>query len=122
MPAPNILWITTDRQRHDTLGCYGNDWVTTPHLDSIAQNGALFEQPWAQCSICAPSRASFLTSRYPRTAGINRNGQRIPRDQKLISRLLADGGYVCGHAGKMHLAPGCPPIADWCEPRTDDGY
>lgn len=122
MEKPNILWICTDRQRHDTLGCYGNSWVTTPHLDALAQGGVCFEQAWCQNPICAPSRASFLTGRYPRTTRVNRNAQRIPSDEKLISRLLADVGYVCGHAGKMHLAPSSPPIADWCEPRGDDGY
>lgn len=122
MRAPNILWITTDRQRHDTLGCYGNRFVSTPHLDRLAQQGAVLEQAWAQCSICAPSRASFLTGRYPRTTRVNRNAQRIPPDERLISRLLADAGYVCGHAGKFHLGPSSPPIADWCEPRIDDGY
>jgi arylsulfatase A-like enzyme len=122
MKQPNILWICTDRQRHDTLGCYGNRFVSTPHLDALAGGGAIFEQAWCQNPICAPSRASFLTGRYPRTTRVNRNAQRIPRDEKLISRLLADAGYVCGHAGKLHLAPSSPPIADWCEPRGDDGY
>jgi arylsulfatase A-like enzyme len=122
MQQPNILWICTDRQRHDTLGCYGNRFVSTPHLDALAGGGALFEQAWCQNPICAPSRASFLTGRYPRTTRVNRNAQRIPRDEKLISRLLADAGYVCGHAGKLHLAPSSPPLADWCEPRGDDGY
>lgn len=119
---PNIMWITTDRQRHSTLGCYGNEWVTTPNLDTMAANGVIMEQAWCQNPICAPSRASFLTGRYPSTTRVNRNAQRIPADEKLISRLLADTGYVCGHAGKLHLAPSSPPIADWCEPRTNDGY
>jgi arylsulfatase A-like enzyme len=122
MVQPNILWICTDRQRHDTLGCYGNRFVTTPHLDALAAGGAQFEQAWCQNPICAPSRASFLTGRYPRTTRVNRNAQALPRDEKLISRLLADAGYVCGHAGKLHLAPSCPGLADWCEPRGDDGY
>ncbi|HWL54922.1 MAG TPA: sulfatase-like hydrolase/transferase [Chthoniobacteraceae bacterium] len=120
--APNILWITTDRQRRNTLGCYGNPLVTTPNLDRLAAEGVVMEEAWCQSPICAPSRASFLTGRYPRTTRVNRNAQRIPPDEKVISRLLADHGYVCGHAGKYHLAPSCPGIADWCEPRTDDGY
>ena len=119
---PNILWICTDRQRFDTLGCYGNPFVTTPNLDKLAAEGALFEQAYCQNPICAPSRASFLTGRYPRTTRVNRNAQRIPNDEKLISRLLADAGYVCGHAGKFHLGPSSPKAAAWSEPRTDDGY
>ncbi|MBL4702382.1 MAG: sulfatase-like hydrolase/transferase [Phycisphaeraceae bacterium] len=119
---PNILWITTDRQRFDSLGCYGNSWVTTPHLDRMAQQGVRFEQAWCQNPICGPSRASFLTGRYPSTTRLNRNAQRLPSSERLISRILADNGYVCGLAGKYHLAPSSQPIADWCEPRGNDGY
>lgn len=41
---PNILWICTDSQRWDTLGCYGNPLVHTPHLDALAESGVVFEQ------------------------------------------------------------------------------
>ncbi len=119
---PNILWITTDRQQHSTLGCNGNAWVTTPNLNAMAAQGVVMEQAWCQNPICGPSRASFLTGRYPSTTRMNRNAQRIPPSEKVLPRLLADAGYVCGHAGKFHLGPSSPPIADWCEPRIDDGY
>lgn len=117
---PNVLWITTDRQRSDTLGCYGNPHVATPHLDGLAAQGVRFGRAFAQSPICSPSRASFLTGRYPRTTGVCRNGQAIPPPERLISRLLADAGYMCGHGGKLHLAPG--HVAEWCERRIDDGY
>lgn len=123
MPQPpNVLWICTDRQRWDTLGCYGNEFVTTPNLDRLASSGALFEEAFSQCPICSPSRASFMTGRYPRTTRVVRNGQMIPATERLVPRLLADAGYVCGHAGKMHLAPGAPEVTQWCERRIDDGY
>ena len=122
MKQPNILWICTDRQRWDTLGCFGNRFVTTPHLNALAQSGTAFARAFSQCPICSPSRASFLTGRYPRTTRLNRNGQQIPADEKLISRLLADAGYSCGFAGKMHLAPGQPPLAIGSERRRDDGF
>lgn len=119
---PNILWITTDRQRHDTLGCLGNPWVHTPHLDGLARDGVLFTQAFCQNPICTPSRCSFMTGRYPRTTRVVRNGQAIPATERLVPRLLADAGYVCGHAGKFHLAPGSPTVTQWCERRIDDGY
>jgi len=122
MNNPNILWITTDRQRFDTLGCYGNTWTRTPQLDALAGNGVLFEQAYCQSPICSPSRASFMTGRYPRTTRLNHNGQTIPGDERLVSRLFADAGYLCGHVGKMHLAPGAPPLGHWSERRIDDGY
>lgn len=119
---PNVLWITTDRQRSDTLGCTGNSWVRTPHLDSLAANGFCGEQAFCQSPICCPSRASFLTGRYPRTTRLNRNGQALPADEKLASRLFADAGYLCGHVGKHHIAPGAPQACHWSEKRADDGY
>jgi len=122
MTHPNILWITTDRQRFDTLGCTGNPWVRTPHLDALAEGGACFEQAYCQSPICSPSRASFLTGRYPRTTRVNRNGQTIPADERLVSRLFADAGYLCGHVGKLHIAPGAPTVCHWSEQRIDDGY
>lgn len=122
MARPNILWICTDQQRFDTLGCYGNGFVRTPNVDRLAKQGVLFEQAYAQSSVCTPSRVSFMTGRYPRTTGILENGEAIPAEEKLVSRLLADAGYACGLAGKLHLSPADPSVAPVIERRIDDGF
>src|SRR5437764_6010986 len=83
---PNILWICTDQQRYDTLGCTGNPFVRTPHIDRLAAEGLLFEQAYCQSPLCTPSRASFLTGRYPRTTRCRQNGQSIPEDEVLVTR------------------------------------
>jgi choline-sulfatase len=122
---PNVLWICTDQQRFDTLGCYGNDLVETPAIDGLAAEGVRFDRAYCQSPICAPSRASFLTGRYPRTTGCRQNGQAIPPDETLVTRALAEDGYVCGLSGKLHVSPAnpaagtTPPMA---ERRIDDGY
>lgn len=118
----NVLWICTDQQRFDTLGCYGNPYVDTPNIDKLAEEGALFEQAYCQNPTCTPSRASFLTGRYPRTTRCRQNGQRIPHDEKLISKIHADAGYVCGLSGKLHLNPCNPQVCKAMEERVDDGY
>ncbi|GHA25015.1 arylsulfatase [Devosia pacifica] len=120
--APNILWICTDQQRWDTLGCYGNEFVKTPSIDRLAKDGMLFERAYSQSPVCTPSRASFLTGRYPRTTRTRQNGQDIPAEERLISRVLADSGYNCGLAGKLHLSTCHPSIAPFTERRIDDGY
>ena len=51
---PNIVFICTDQQRYDTLGCYGNPHIQTPHLDQLASEGVLFEQCYVQSPVCAP--------------------------------------------------------------------
>lgn len=119
---PNILWICTDQQRFDSIGAYGNSKIETPNIDKLAQKGVQFQNAYCQCPICAPSRASFLTGRYPRTCGVRQNGQRIPSDELLISKIFANSGYTAGLSGKLHISPCHPSVAKQGEPRTDDGY
>jgi arylsulfatase A-like enzyme len=125
MARPNILWVCTDQQRYDTLGCYGNEHVETPTIDQLAADGVRFEGAYCQSPVCAPSRASFLTGRYPRTTRVRQNGQALPDDERPVTRRLADAGYTCGLAGKLHVSPAHPKARDSvpnAERRTDDGY
>jgi choline-sulfatase len=119
---PNILWICSDQQRFDTLGCYGNRFVHTPNLDRLASRGTLFENAFSQSPVCTPSRACALTGRYPRTCRTRQNGADIPEDELLVTRLLSDAGYVCGLSGKLHLSACNPSACQTMERRIDDGY
>lgn len=116
---PNILFICTDQQRADSLGCTGAPWAVTPNLDRLASEGALFEQCYVQNPVCSPSRASLFTGKYPSNHGLYANGVPLPDDQRMFTRTLADAGYDCGMIGKQHLSP----CDTWrTEPRKDDGY
>ena len=115
---PNILWICTDQQRFDTIACLGNPHIHTPNLDRLVSQGVTFTHAFSQNPVCTPSRASFLTGRYPRTTGARQNGQAIPADEVLVTKMLADAGYDCGLSGKLHIAP-CQGMV---EKRIDDGY
>ncbi|MFI6347068.1 sulfatase [Streptomyces sp. NPDC050560] len=119
---PNVLWICTDQQRWDTLGSAGNTWTRTPHLDALAEGGVVFDAAYTQSPVCTPSRASFLTGRYPRTTGARQNGQSLSEHEVLVTRTLADAGYVCGLAGKLHLSAAHPSVSPGTEPRVRDGY
>ncbi|MDE2699499.1 MAG: sulfatase-like hydrolase/transferase, partial [Gemmatimonadota bacterium] len=119
---PNILWICTDQQRFDTLGCYGNPYVHTPNLDRLAEQSVLFETAFSQSPVCTPSRSSFLTGRYPRTTRCRQNGQSIPGDEIPVTKLLHDAGYVCGLSGKLHISVCNPSACHGTERRIDDGY
>lgn len=118
MSQPNILWICTDQQRYDTIAALGNPHIRTPHLDRLAAQGAAFTHAFAQNPVCTPSRACFLTGRYPRTTRARQNGQDIPADEVLFPRMLADEGYDCGLSGKLHLSA----ASGRTEPRIADGY
>lgn len=62
---PNILFIFVDDLRAQ-LGCYGADYMVTPHLDKLASQSRLFKNQFVQAPSCGPSRCSVLTGRYPR--------------------------------------------------------
>ncbi len=119
MTQPNILFICTDQQRYDALGCYGNPSIQTPTIDALAQDGVLFEQTYVQNPVCAPSRASLMTGQYPGNHGLWANGVALPDHHPLFSKVLADGGYDCGMIGKMHLSA-C--FEGRTERRLDDGF
>lgn len=116
---PNILWICTDQQRWDTIAALGNAHIRTPNIDRLIAEGVAFTRAYCQTPICTASRASFLTGRYPSTIHVNRNGNAYcPDGVGLITRQLADEGYDCGLAGKLHLSAAHGRV----ERRSDDGY
>ncbi|MEQ9409305.1 MAG: sulfatase-like hydrolase/transferase [Fuerstiella sp.] len=102
----NVLWLCTDQQRYDTIHSLGNDLIRTPHLDSLVRTGVSFTQAFCQSPVCTPSRASFLTGRYPRTTRCRQNGQTIPEDEVLISRMSADAGYLSRYDPAQMPLPG----------------
>src|SRR5260370_7987601 len=64
---PNILFLLTDDQRWDALGCAGNAIIQTPNMDALARDGVRFPNMFVTTAICAASRASILTGLHNRT-------------------------------------------------------
>jgi arylsulfatase len=115
---PNILWICTDQQRWDTVGALGNADIRTPTVDALCEDGVAFDHAYCQSPICTPSRASFLTGRYPAAHQVQRNGNAFfPPHETLVTKRFAEAGYDCGLVGKLHLS-----AAKYHEARPDDGY
>jgi len=97
MSAPNVVLITWDTVRADTLPLYGGGGLDMPNLDRIAKDSLVFDNFHAVASITGPAHASILSGLYPPTHGVRSNGLTspilsIPR----LPRLLADGGYAVG--------------------------
>ena len=117
--SPNILWICTDQQRYDTIHALGNRAIHTPNLDRLCREGTAFTRAYCQSPICTPSRASFMSGFYPSAIHVNSNGNAFfPDGVELITKRLADIGYVCGMSGKLHLASAFAGR----EKRTEDGF
>ena len=115
---PNILWFCADQMRYDMIHVLGNDKIRTPNIDSLIHTGIALENCYVQNQLCTPSRASFLTGRYPAAHQVYRNGNAyFPKEEILVTKLLADSGYDCGLIGKLHLSS-----ASKFEKRPKDGY
>lgn len=99
---PNILLITTDQQRADHLGCYGNPIVQTPAIDSLAARGTAFDDFYVACPICMPNRVAILTGRMPTVNGTRHNGIPLPREAVTYVDVLRAAGYRTGLIGKCH--------------------
>lgn len=102
---PNIVLVLMDDLRWDELGCVGHPFVKTPHIDRIAREGALFRNAFATTPLCSPSRASFLTGRYPHAHGVTDNTDRSALSHRLVTfpLLLHRAGYETGYVGKWHM-------------------
>ena len=96
---PNILFAIADDASH--FGAYGHEFVNTPNIDKIAQEGILFENAFTPSPKCAPSRACILTGRYPwQNEEACNHFCFFPNKFALLPDLLEAAGYFAGYTGK----------------------
>ena len=119
LPRANLLIVHTDEQHFNTLGCYGGRIVETPNVDWLASNGAICTSFYATTPVCSPSRAAFVSGRYPHHTPVVTNN--IPLDDRIVTfaHILAKQGYATGYAGKWHLDGAGKP--QW-EPERKFGF
>lgn len=112
---PNFLFIITDQQRADHLGCYGNPIVKTPCIDGLAVNGLRFDRFYVASASCQPNRASILTGRMPSLHGVKNNGIPLPLDATTFVDVLRVHGYETALLGKGHFQnmTGNPPVQNF---------
>ena len=102
----NILFITTDQQRYDALGCNGGAVARTPVVDGLAAAGLRYERAYNQNGVCMPARSTMLTGQHVRTHGVVANGIPLPTDAPSIAAHLRDtAGYRTALLGKAHFEP-----------------
>ncbi len=104
LTQPNILICMTDQQRWDSLGCYGIDFIKTPHLDRLASEGRTFDNCYVNNPICTPSRASLFTGKHVPEHGVLRLHDILPDEEKLFPWHLKNLGYTTALFGKLHVS------------------
>ena len=108
---PNFVFILVDDMGWKDTACYGSAYYETPNIDRLAAGGMRFTNAYAACAVCSPTRAAFMTGRYPARLGVTDwirarfQGGKIPEDKKNPTKYL-------GGANAKLL---CPPNALWME-------
>ncbi len=118
---PNLIYILADDLGYGELGCYGQKWIKTPHIDRIAAEGMKFTQHYSGSPVCAPSRCVLMTGKHTGHAYIRTNGNPkgpdfkrlrekygckfpgqhpLPDGEVTIAELLRKQGYATGAMGK----------------------
>ena len=79
---PNLIVIMCDDLGYADVGFNGCKDIPTPNIDSIAKNGVRCTSGYVAYAVCGPSRAGFMTARYPQRFGFERNPQYQARGSK----------------------------------------
>ncbi len=110
---PNILFLLADDLGYGELGCYGQETIKTPALDSLAKQGMRFTDFYAGNAVCSPSRAVLMTGKSSSFNTIRGNKgffndegwRRVPlkKDEITLGEMLKAAGYQTAFIGKWHL-------------------
>ena len=101
--APNVVVFIADDVSWNDFGCYGNKFVKTPNINSLAKQGVRFDNAILTASSCSPSRISIMTGRYPHNTGAAELHTEPTADFASIGSVLKNKGYYTGQAGKWHM-------------------
>ena len=119
--TPNILLIQADQLAAAALSCYGNPVLDAPHLDSLAEDGVVFESAYCNNPLCAPSRFSMMSGRHTSRIHAFDNAAEFPGDIPTFAHYLRANGYQTCLAGKMHFV-GADQLHGFEERLTTDIY
>jgi choline-sulfatase len=92
-PPERVVLVTLDTVRADHLSCYGYPIVTTPFLDRLAAEGALFEHAFSSSSQTGPSHASLMTSLHPGQHGVEANSMLPAPGVPTLAELMHGAGF-----------------------------
>src|SRR5690625_7612027 len=102
MRKPNIIYFMSDQHNASVLGCAGDPYVKTPHMDKLAASGTMLENCYTNSPLCGASRASMLSGSLPSEPGINTNLRCLPSDTATSSHALSVAWNESDLSGRMH--------------------
>ncbi len=101
-PPPNIVLIVADDLGWGDVGFNGRTEWSTPSLDQLAGQGVVLKRCYSAATVCAPSRAAFLTGKYTIHSGVRHNDEDLPAEEVTIAEALRSHGYATALFGKWH--------------------
>ncbi len=101
-----IVFIITDTQRWDMVGCYGNPDMKTPNIDRLASEGIRFSRAYTCQPVCGPARSALFTGTFPHSNGSWANSMAMGDNVKTVGQRLRDNGVRTAYVGKWHLDGG----------------
>lgn len=130
---PSFVLLMIDDLGIGDLGCYGNTTLRTPNIDQLAQEGVKLTHHIAAAPLCTPSRAAFLTGRYPIRSGIVGDGRPgvfifnaasggLPSQEVTFAKIAKQQGYETALIGKWHLGLNCENSNDHCHHPNVHGF
>uniref|UniRef100_A0A667I3M3 Steroid sulfatase n=1 Tax=Lynx canadensis TaxID=61383 RepID=A0A667I3M3_LYNCA len=130
---PNLVLLLADDLGIGDLGCYGNKTLRTPNIDRLAEGGVKLTQHLAASPLCTPSRAAFMTGRYPIRSGMaseflvgvylfSASSGGLPTSEITFAKLLKGQGYSTALIGKWHLGTNCHNKSDFCHHPLSHGF
>ena len=104
---PNVVLITCDQLRFDTVLPHRPDFLRVPHLDALANTGISFRRAYTTCPICVPARCTIMSGIHEQTHGMLGNGESIEvlADRNTLPMRMRELGYQPMAIGKMHFGP-----------------
>ncbi len=102
-PRPNLLFILADQWRFSAFGHGTDEVVRTPHIDRLAEEGAVCQRTYAANPVCTPNRSCLLTGRFSHQNGMIANDLMLPPAEVCWPELFRDAGYATHYIGKWHM-------------------
>ena len=116
---PNVIMILVDDMGWTDLGLYGSDLYQSPNIDKLGEEGVMFTNSYAACTVCSPTRAAIVTGKYPARLNVTDwiEGHKfpwakmnvpdwtmyLPDEEYTMAEAFKDAGYKTAHFGKWHL-------------------